>query len=504
MKNKLLNKKYLVLVILTTTIGFIINLPLFTKNILTADVLLNTTYYAGYSWELSLGRFGLFIIGLLKSYLIIPHLELFFSLILISFISILLIELFDINNKLLMILTSFILVISPNISTTLLFHYCSLPYSLAFFCSIISIYFLFNTNNKLKYFISFLSLIIALSIYQAYIQPALTLFMLMIIKNGLEKNIKIKEIIKYILTIVISLVVYFITMKLSLVLFHIDMSSYSGANQFGITSILNIPKEIINTYITFYHYYFSNKILNNTYLANHIFNLVILCLTMILLLYKSIKNKLKLKEYILLFISIFILPICMNFILLIIPNTNMQLLMSSSYILIFILTIYLVKDLKYSKYGLVILLLLLSRNFIIEGYATTKTLEITYNKTYKIASNIVDHINQYGYKNKVMIYGNLDHNLYYNNEGNHELDTLKNLNYGFITNSSLFWNEYINVKNGWTRFFYEHLGFTINFVTEEEYNEVLEHEKFIEMSQYPNQDSIQLINNIIVIKISSN
>ena len=66
MKNKLFSKSNTFLIILVVVIGFVINLPLFTKNILTADVLLNTTYYNAYSWEISLGRFGLFILGIFK------------------------------------------------------------------------------------------------------------------------------------------------------------------------------------------------------------------------------------------------------------------------------------------------------------------------------------------------------------------------------------------------------------------------------------------------------
>lgn len=502
MKGKLLKKKNLLLVGFTVIVGFIINMPLFTKNILTADVLLNTTYYSGYSWELSLGRFGLFIIGLLKSYLVIPHLELFISLILVGFIGLLLIKLFDIKNKYLKLLVCFILVISPNISTTLLFNYCSLPYTLAFFCSVFSIYILFENKSKLKYLGSCISLIVALFCYQAYIQVSLTLFVLMVIKKLLEKSFSIKDLVKYILTIVVGLISYFLLMKLSLLVFNIDMASYSGASNFGINSILNIPKEIINTYITFYDYYFNNKILNNTYLLNNILNLLILILFVVLVIYRSIKSKLKLNEYIILFISILILPIVMNFILLIMPNTKMQLLMSASYILLFIFAIYLVKDFKYSKSFLIILLLLLSRNFIIENYASMKSLEITYNKTYKIASNMLDNINSYGYKNKVMITGNLDNNEYYNYTNENNLEHLSELNYGFISNFSLFWDNYVNIKNGWERFFYEYLGYNLNFVSEEEYNKILEMDEFKEMATYPNKDSIKMIDNIIVIKIN--
>lgn len=503
MYKNLFRKKYILLMVILVMIGFIINMPLFTKNILTADVLLNTTYYNAYSWELSLGRFGLFILGIVKSYLVIPHIELFLCLLIIGAITILLIELLDIKNKYLMFLVGFVLLISPNISTTLLFNYCSFAYIFAFFMSVFSIYTLFKIKNvKWKYIISGISLILALSIYQSYIQVTITLFLLMVLKNLLEKRINIKELMCYMITICISLVCYFVIMKLSLVLFHIDMSTYSGANKFGITNILNIPREVINTYITFYNYFFNDKILNNTYLLNNVINLFLLALFIIILIYKSIKSNFQFKDYLLLILIILSLPVSINCILLIIPNTSMQLLMSSSYILLLIFLIYLIRSLRFSKYILIILLLILSRNFIIESCSTLKTLEITYNKTYKIASNILDNINDYGYKSKVMITGNLDNNDYYNDTNNNALHSLKKLNYGFISNKSLFWDEYTNIKNGWTRFFYEHLGVDLNFVTEEEYNNILETVLFKEMLSYPNKGSIRKIDDVIVIKIN--
>lgn len=500
---KLVKKDNVFLVLVIVLIGFIINMPLFTKNILTADVNLNNTYYNAYSWEISLGRFGLFVLGFIKSYLVISHVELLFSLILVGGICVLLCDLLEIKNKYLSLLVGFILVISPHVSTTLLFNYCSLGYTLAFFLSVFSIYILFLEKEfNLKYIISIICLVITLSIYQAYIQVSLTLFLLIILKKLFDRKLEIKELVKYIVVILSSLIIYFIIMKLSLLIFGITMSSYSGANEFGIDSILNIPKEVINTYITFYNYYFSDEILNNNYLFNNIFNLFLLLSFLGLLIYKGIKKKFLLKEFLLLAIIIILLPVCVNFILLIIPSTKIQLLMASSYILIFVFIIYLIKDLKWSKYGVILLLGLLSRNFIIENFATIKTLEITYNKTYKIASNILDNINRVDYKSKVMITGNLDESEYYNYNGFKEFDNLKRLNFGFVTNKSLFWEEYTNIKNGWSRFFYEYLGYSLNFVSESEYNQIINSYEFKEMDIYPKKNSIKKINDTIVIKLS--
>ena len=112
-------------------------------------------------------------------------LTLFLSLILIAISSVELIDLFKIKNKLLQILTCLIIVVCPNISSTLLFNYCSLPYSIAFFGSITSIYILLKEKNKyLKTLIPIILLVTSLSMYQAYLPVSITLLVLYNIKEN--------------------------------------------------------------------------------------------------------------------------------------------------------------------------------------------------------------------------------------------------------------------------------------------------------------------------------
>ena len=53
----LINKRNLLIILITFIFLFLTHLPLMTKNILSADILLNNVFYNGYSWEISLGRF---------------------------------------------------------------------------------------------------------------------------------------------------------------------------------------------------------------------------------------------------------------------------------------------------------------------------------------------------------------------------------------------------------------------------------------------------------------
>lgn len=494
--------KYKHLFFLTVIVGLIVHLPLFTKDILSADILLNNTYYSGYSWEVSLGRFGLFIVGLLKSYIVIPHIELFLSLLLVGIVSIELIDLFQIKNKLLQILTCFILVVCPNVSTTLLFNYCSLPYTIAFASSITAIYLLLKANNKyLKYILPAILIIIALSMYQAYLAVPISLLVLYYIKDLLNNKFDFKETLKQILVVVISVIMYFILMKLSQLVLHIDMSNYTNASSFGLKNILSIPLHILTTYQVFFEYFFTDTILTNTTLYNHLINALLLIVLLINIISLTVKNKLSLTNKLILLFFVLTLPIYFNCILLIMPDATMQLLMSSSYILLIPLIFSLSDNTKVYKIIFILLTILLIRNYTIQDNATYKVLEITNNKTYTIALDLTSKINELGYDKKIMITGNLQNNDYYNYNTNLEIDNINNLTYGYISEYSLFWDEYTNTKNGWTRYFYQYLGTNINFVDEETYNKILSSYEFKELESYPDKDSIKLIDNVIVIKI---
>ena len=146
----LINKRNLLIILITFIFLFLTHLPLMTKNILSADILLNNVFYNGYSWEISLGRFGLYVVGLLKCFLTIPHIDILISYFIISISRVILFDLFSFRKKEDIILYILIICLNPITSATLLFDYCSIGYTLAFLCSILSIYVYYKEENKIK------------------------------------------------------------------------------------------------------------------------------------------------------------------------------------------------------------------------------------------------------------------------------------------------------------------------------------------------------------------
>ena len=179
------------IIILSIISLLIIHFILLTKNITTADVLLNDFYYNGYSWEISLGRFGLYFIGLINNFIVIKEINIFISIILISLIIVFIIDIFKINKLYKKILISLLIVSSPIISSYLVFYYCSVGYLLSVLLSIIGSYLLINNKNKL---LSILCFIISLSMYQASISIGISIIVLYYIKEVINKKIKIENL----------------------------------------------------------------------------------------------------------------------------------------------------------------------------------------------------------------------------------------------------------------------------------------------------------------------
>ena len=460
---KLLNKNSYLIILITVLVGMIIHFSIYTKNLLSADILLYDSYYNSYLWEISLGRFGLFIVGLLKSYLSVPIIEVFSSLVILGIINVILLDFLKIKNKYLNIV---FITCTPIVSCILLFYYCSFSYMISMLSIVLSIYLLYKLKSKYKYLISIMLTIIALSIYQASISIGITLIVIYSIKLLFDNKFKIKDLLFNMISILIGLFIYYILVKISISLFHINISDYSNANSLNILELIKaIPNKIIDSYKYFYYYFFGNnsEIIKNYYMKNHILNYLLFIVLGFSLIIKLINS--------------FIVPI-----------SKFQLLMGGSY-LVFYYFLFSLIDIKFIKVISIILICLLLRNYIVQDQATYLSLNNTKNK-YDTVIDIVINNNINDLDKEFMIYGSLSKS--------NNFDKIYKMNYGFIGDLDIFWGEdYTNSKNGFIRYMYFYKGLDINYVNEDDYNKLLKSKEFKKINNY-----YDVINDKIVIKFS--
>ncbi len=478
MIKKILNKKNNNVIIITLLVGFIIHIPLITSKIITADVLLNNYYYNSYINELSMGRFGLYIMGLVKSFLVFPEISLLFSLILIAILNIYIIDFFDIKSNFYKILLSILIVVNPITSAILLSSHYSIAIILSIFLSFYSLYYIFNSKYKYKHIVSGVLLFICLTIFQPSISVYLSMLVLYSIKLILKKKIKYKELLFNFLTLIIPLIIYIGIITLLALIVKTNYSMLISSATF-----IDLGKNFIRCYTNFFNYYFGNSIVKNTYLYTYIINIILFIIMILGIVKSSIKAKLDTKNIIIMILLILSLPLVFNITLLYSSEVNFNLLLAGSYLLLIPFIISL-DNYNYSFIFIVLCMLLLFRNYIIQDRATYYTLENTYNKTYAILSEI----HSKNTKNRpLMITGNLT--------SNKTINIIVRLNYGFVANDELIKDDYKNRSIGITKFYNYYLGLDVKYVSEKKYNKILDSNKYKKMKKY------QVIEDTFVVKL---
>ena len=99
-------------------------------------------YHISNEWELSLGRFGLRFVDLLRGGIVNENLLIISSILLIAIATGFLVSILNIHDNFLVILISALFISAPQLADTYMFIYCADAYSLSILLSILSVWFL--------------------------------------------------------------------------------------------------------------------------------------------------------------------------------------------------------------------------------------------------------------------------------------------------------------------------------------------------------------------------
>lgn len=454
--------------------------------VLTPDGLTYGPIYKSGGWEFDLGRPLLLIIDRLRGGLVSSPIILFFSFIYLSISTMILRRIYPIKSKFTIFLVSLLVVLFPVFSESSLFIYCFDSYCLSFLCSILGIYFI---KNK-KYLLSILSIIISLSLYQAYISVTITGLLLLFITDILDKKQSLKDFIIQMIIVFIGLVSYFALLKIGMLVLGRNLAEYKGASSFGVHTILSLPKSILNSYSDFYSYFLLDSIIYNHYYYRFIINLVIFIL-MLGILYPIFRN-LNIYQKTLLIISLLILPITINIMDLIACDTSINLVTAIGFIMFYLLFIILME--KYPTIPIIktlsaLFIMILCYTHLLSNNGTFQSRVDTYNNYYAQSSYILNRVkNLDGYQK--------DLPWSFNNIIMYKSPNLKASN-GYLAKDYETFTGYLGVSE--TEVFYRRfLGEEITIVPEDRYREITKKEEYQSMKT----GDIKIIDGVIVVKIN--
>lgn len=470
-------------------------------------------------WQVSLGRFLQPVYLLLRGQLSAPFLIGLFSLVWLALAICLVAALLEIKSPAAIVLICGMLstniVLSAANATYILW---SDIYMLALLFSVLSVYLL--KRYKLGFLPGALSVLIVLALYQSYFEVAVSLSLILLIKDCFDR-LSTKEIfirgIKAFSMLLIGLALYFGCLKVVLALTGVDLSaSYNGIAGIGDYSETSILRLLGKTY-TFYGKYVFSPTTFHPVLAV-VINIVIFALSGMEFVIISVRRKLQKHNILFLIAFIALLPLGMN-IVYFISNGLKHTLMAFSFFFVYVLALL---TLEYSdenisvvntqskssklclrrNWARIIMTLgigiLILNNIIYANHLYLKK-ELEYQATLSTLTRVVDRMEQTeGYvvnKTPIIIVGLLsDSELAADRPG---FEYLWAAGMGVESNTS------VTYLSTYSTFFSNILGYPVNLILDTDtINEYTDLQEVKSMPVFPGPGSCIMINGVLVVKFS--
>lgn len=469
---------------------------------------LQSIFSNGVTFEL--GRWGLEILKYVFPNISIPWLNGFILIILISISACFIAKILNIKSKVKQCLIGAVMVTYSSITCTMAYMFTASSYGVAILLSVLCVYFALKTDKKTNLILSVICLIISLSIYQAYLSITATLFIILLIKDCLDKEEKTKTIIlrglKFLAILIVSLLLYLLSVIFVNYFTGNSLSEYQGANEIGSFSFDDVLGGIFMAYLTI-----PRLILRDFYglsagillKVGYLISFIIICILSILCLIKILKNS---KSKAVLFIILgLLLPLTMNSLYLVSDKIEMHSLMCYANFFILVLPLVLIELIdniskinfvKWFNRIIICVLIIMTFKYITYANECYFELKLSYENAYSFYTTLVTRIESthgFNENTKVAIIG------YYNGgELNNNSIAFSDLDdfTGILSNY-----EIINAYSK-ENFIKNYIGVDFNYATSKEINELIANDEYKNMSIYPYDNSIKLIDNIIVVKFS--
>lgn len=430
------------------------------------------------------------------------------TILVISVSAYIIIRIFDIRDLKFCVLWAAIFVAFPSVTAMELYVYTAPYYSIAILMAVLAVY--FSIEYKYGFILGIILGACSIGIYQAYFPIMIGLFVTVMIDKAMAAEEDWKTLIlmgiKYLGTLLSSLLVYFILLKSCLKIFGLELNNYQGIDQMGKIDLAELPEMIQYLYSSFIH------IVSEDYVgvsATGFIRVMILILGLLsgsMLAYLIIKRKdsiLKKGKGILIAV-ICVYPIALNGIVIMCYHSYMHTLMVHAIVLLFLMPF------------------LVYRHFEKEVDCNKNSKWCNGLKKVIMTVSILVFLN-YAYQANAaytaLYYKNQQANNYWTSiitQVKMQEGFNSDLSWSFVgeVKDELYWNPWYqdyciagntnNVLNAYStgRFIEQYYGYYIPFVDEEEQKKLEVSEEVKKMPNYPDDGSIKILGDTVVIKFS--
>ena len=498
-------------------VGIITHIQMLTDIIFSQDGIWNSmSYFRPGVWEVSLGRWGLELVGRLNSFLAIPSLATISCILCMAIGALFVVDLFEIKNKVGIIFTSSAIVVAPTLLVTLLYVYTSFAYCFCFMISVIAVWLVYKcgTLPRLSLVCAAVLFMLSLSIYQSYIGVTIALCIMKSIVDLAKEDKETKDILIHILkticVVVAGGILYYIVSMILIKVNGIDGLMYKAEGVSLVSIICGIPSGIIQSYKDFAAYFFRDRILSNTNFRREVLYLIMFIVLGIALLIRFIKCEGKDKKDILIkrvlmVALLLVLPIGLNFVNILVAGNELYVLSAYQMILVIPFAVAVMEGgriFNFGKWVFVVVLFGILATYFITDMASYAALKLTYNQAYSTTVRILDRIeNTPGYEKDMPIafIGIIGDNNY------PRTNNLYNFTIGTMINNPVFHYSYSGMMGTWQNYLRIFFGIEIKIPTEREYTAIIDSHYFREEAEvFPSQKSVYVQDGFVVVKLDEN
>ncbi len=246
------------------------------------------------------------------------------------------VSLFDVKSDRSAMLMGALFAVFPSATSVLLFRFTSVYYGLSFLLAVLAAWALERWRWGLP--VSAALIACSLGIYQGYVPVTISLFVVRLLQRALQGKTEFKTLVARgfydCLSLVLGLGLYYLLLNASLALYSVSLSDYNGMNQMGKLSLGDLPGLVYQAFYSFcmmplkdYCGLANMAVLKLGYLA-----LAALTAGMgVYLLWKQVKKPLLMAFALLMCL---VLPIAVNFVVIMSPDAWIYTLMLYAFVLV--------------------------------------------------------------------------------------------------------------------------------------------------------------------------
>lgn len=513
-----INKRNLRLFLLIFILGIVANQSLIIHSINNPDGILAGNYITGYAWDISLGRWGFVPFYMLNGGIVLPALTTIVSIFVFSVSIVLILQIIPIQSWFLKGIAGGILIAFPSFTQYMTYFYIAEAYASSFLIAVLGAYILEKkiiSKKVIRYVTVVILLAFSMSIFQSMIGVTVALWLCILLIDSLSHTIKdvMKKVIEFVLVGICSLGCYFISIRVVCALTGNVLSNYRGISESSSVGLLEMLSAIPSLYKTFFKFYFTDMYYPYTQWGMHaIFaTLFILFITVEVIwcvryAYHNTSFA-GIMKVVMRIIFIAIIPLIFTAIGLLAVNTSIDFKMLPQMMVLIALVIYRLECIHLPK-------LHLTKQFIVAGIgciliggqvlicnAICEGMLLKYNAAMSLSNRILTALDSYeGYNSTipVAILGNpQDENWLYTNGA-----YLKKVNADTVAWGQFWSSEYNTTQRSWCQFFNLYHGVIVNMADDTKAQEIVNTQEFKDMDVFPESNSIQMINDVLTIKLS--